>query len=393
MAIEAANQLAAGLKPFHGIKISDTHFYAALAIPETFEGIETKFIMEPLRGDSGKESSSWEFRLHSCKDGQWQEHCFGKVQLDYGKPDADVTAAEIQKGKLEAGRCTQLSIESNAVCHKTKEEFYASAFRSGYSFDTRFRAMDSITYAILDKVPHAFAIVRPFEWNEIDGRNHFQPHIVHPTTLDGILQISLVSFSRAGLDIVSTAVPTEIDHLWLSTCSLSYPHTNQVKTRGAFHNKGLVGYETSVVASNESANSIVLEARGIRLRFVAESSPNQSQTLEAPTCYTLQWRLDVDLNEKIQEICMYERPGEWLSDKYHFFRRYLALQTFMQSNSKVLILKTGSPDTVAALRDPMAALHLPGGLPRIKRYAVKRERPPLAHQPRIKYPFAAGNGS
>jgi NADPH:quinone reductase-like Zn-dependent oxidoreductase len=353
MAIEAANQLASTSRTLQGVKLTDTHFYTALTIPTTSEGIETQFSMSPLRSDSERETSSWNFRLQSCKDDQWLEHCSGKVQLDYSTAETDPDVTREKKQQLETVRARHALIRERPLFQKTGEEFYASAFESGYTFGPSFKAMDSIIYATPDGVPQATAVVHPFEWQAVDGHNHYQPHIVHPTTLDGILQISLAAFSRAGLDIVSTAVPTEIDYLWLSTSSLSYPQNNAVKTMGTFINKGLVGYETSVAALDEASSQVVLEAKGIRLRFVATKSPADNPIRQPSTIYTVEWKPDVDINERVVAECI---PEIETLKQYSVLRRYLELLTFKAPSMKVVVLRMeGSDEAAVALQHMFSA--------------------------------------
>jgi acyl transferase domain-containing protein/NADPH:quinone reductase-like Zn-dependent oxidoreductase len=289
MAIEAANQLADHNRPLNGIKLTDCSFSTALTIPTDAAGIETQITLQPLRVDSDRSSSSWAFRVYSCKDSQWQEHSHGNVHLDFGASNAAYEAEKLQ----QAQNAHQL-VESSGRLRRTRDEFYDSAFKSGYTFGSTFRVLEDLVFSDESR-PQNIANVRPFVWKEVDGTNHFQPHIVHPTTLDGILQTSLAVFSRAGEEVVPTAVPTEIEYLWISTSGLSFPSTDVVKTRGTLMHKGLIGYETAVTALDSSSTRIVLDARGIKLRYVTGSPAVEQQECHDHQCYTLQWKPDVDL--------------------------------------------------------------------------------------------------
>ncbi|CAO2654476.1 Nn.00g112090.m01.CDS01 [Neocucurbitaria sp. VM-36] len=345
MAIEAANQLADCSKPLIGIKLSDTHFHNALTIPTTPEGIETQLMLRPLSRNGDRHSSSWEFRLQSCKDGQWQEHCSGKVQLDYGSASQlEVHRPGEQDERVRNARLAHAQVEETAVCLKTKEEFYESAYKSGYTFGPSFRAMDEISYTSVTSSPQATATVQPFQWEAFNSRNHCQPHIVHPTTLDGILQISLVAFSRAGLDIVSTAVPTEIEYLWLSVSGLSHPRASSIKTRGTFINQGLVGYETAVVALDQAFENILLEAKGIKLRFVTGGSSTLNHPRQSNTCYALQWKPDPDLCERVSEA---DKTFEMPEEMTNLLARYVNLQTFKSPSMRILHLNSQKDSKVA----------------------------------------------
>jgi hypothetical protein len=219
------------------------------------------------------------------------------VHLGYG--NTQLSDRETEE-KLTEARSAYMQVKQGATVTKTKHDFYDSACQSGYTFGPSFKAMEELAFSD-ERGPQAIATVKPFVWEAVDDHNHFQPHIVHLTTLDGILQISLAAFSRAGLHIVPTAIPTEIDHLWISTSGLSYPHTDFVRTRGTFVEQGLIGYGTSVVALDSSSPKIVLEAKGIRLRFVTGASSDKEQHHQFNTCHTVMWHPDIDLLGKETE--------------------------------------------------------------------------------------------
>ncbi|KAH8730005.1 hypothetical protein GQ44DRAFT_673662 [Phaeosphaeriaceae sp. PMI808] len=345
MAIEAANQLADRSRPLLGIKLSETFFSTALMIPTTPGGIETQLILRPADGDGSRSSASWNFRLHSCKDDQWQEHCHGKVQLVYNTAETESESVLNSDIQVSLAREAFSEVSKGAICHKSREEFYASAFKSGYTFGPSFKVMDDISYSIANDKPQAIATVAPFVWEAVDSKNHYQPHIVHPTTLDGVLQISLAAFSRAGLDVVSTAVPTEIEYLWLSASGLSYPHASNIKTRGTFVNKGFVGYETSVLALDDRFENIVLEAKGIKLRFVTGGSPIEQQSSQTNVCYTPSWRPDVDLCEDIEKDAADSLKSH--SAGIPLLRHYLDLQAFKTPDMNVIHLKQSDSAAVS----------------------------------------------
>jgi acyl transferase domain-containing protein/NADPH:quinone reductase-like Zn-dependent oxidoreductase len=335
MAIEAANQLADQNRPVKGIKLTDCVFSTALTIPTDAAGIETQLTLRPLRGDSDRTSLSWEFRVCSCKDGQWQEHSHGKVHLDLDSPE-EAHQAERLKQAQDAHR----RVEASARLRRSKDEFYDSAFKSGYTFGPTFRAMEDLIFSD-ESGPQTIANVRPFIWEEVDGANYFQPHIVHPTTLDGILQISLASFSRAGEDVVPTAIPTEIEYLWISTSGLSYLDNDVVQTRGTFIHKGLIGYETAVTALDKSSTRIVLEARGIKLRFVTGSSAVEQQARDDHQCYTLQWKPDPDLLDPriLEDVDTGVRIGvldQHQAKLHKVLVAYLDLSTFKRPDMEIL---------------------------------------------------------
>lgn len=349
MAIEAANQLADPGRPIKGFKLTDTYFMVALAIPTSAQGIETQLIFSPSPGSSDKNTTSWKFRLFSHDGSQWQEHSHGTVQIDYERNVNELEGHEDQE-RLKQAQDTYRSARESAAIRRTKDEYYDSAFKSGYTFGPAFRAMDDVAYTDLSS-RRATASIDCFEWTEVDGKNHFQEHVVHPVTLDGVLQVSLAALSRAGEDVTSTAIPAEIEYIWVSKEGLNHQTADMVKSVGTFINQGNVGYETSVVAMDSSLSRVTLEAKGIKLRFVTGVAPAQDQAQQPHLCYSIEWKPDIDLlksnthpsttNDQTQVV---EYKGR-LAEAQTLLVSFLDLLTFKKPDMNILDI-TGSEEDV-----------------------------------------------
>ncbi|ESZ91648.1 putative polyketide synthase [Sclerotinia borealis F-4128] len=293
MAIEAAKQLADPARLIKGFKLTDTYFMVALTIPASAQGIETQLVFSPPPGSSDRNTASWKFRLFSHDGTQWQEHSHGTIHIDYARRPNDLEGHEDLE-RLKGAQAAYSAVRESAVFRRTKDEFYDSAFKSGYTFGPLFRAMDDVAYS--DRFSRrATASINCFEWKDTDGRDHFQEHVVHPVTLDGILQVSLAAFNRAGENVGSTAIFAEIEYIWVSRDGLCYQYADMVRSVGTFNNHGNVGYETSVIALDSSSSRVVLEAKGIKLRFVTGVAPAQDQARHPHLCYSIEWKPDIDL--------------------------------------------------------------------------------------------------
>lgn len=349
MAIEAANQLADPARPVKGFKLTDCYFMVALAIPTSAQGIETQLIFSPAPGSSDRNITSWKFRLFSHDGAQWQEHCHGTVHIDYVRQLNDLEINE-DLSKLKHAQAAYAAVTESAVIRRTGDEFYDSAFNSGYTFGPAFRAMDDVAYNDLPS-RQAIASINCFDWKEADGRNHFQEHIVHPATLDGILQVSIAAFIRAGDDVASTAIPSEIEHIWVAKDGLSHQHADMIKSVGTLISHGNVGYETSVVALDSSLSRVKLEAKGIRLRFVTGAAPSQDQSRYPHLCYGIEWKPDIDLLESNThpstpnaQAQAEEHEGS-LAGAQTLLVNFLDLLTFKKPDMKILHV-TGSEGEV-----------------------------------------------
>ena len=346
MAIEAANQLADPARTINGFKLTDAYFMVALTVPASAQGIETQLTLSPSPGTSDRNSSSWKFRLFSHDGAQWQEHCNGTINIDYARRLTDLEGREDLE-RLKYGQTAHEAIGRTAIYRKTKDEFYDSLFKSGYTFGPAFRAMDDLTFN--DQLGHqATASINCFDWKEVDGRNHFQQHVIHPTTLDGILQVSIAAFARAGEDVVPTAVPAEIEYLWVAKDGLSYPDAEMIRSVGTLISQGNVGYETSVIALDDSMSRVTLEAKGIKLRFVTGAASAQDQARNPPLPYSLQWKPDIDLLKTETHLStsstqVMEFEGD-LTDAQALLINFLDLVTFKKPDMKILHIANSEGD-------------------------------------------------
>lgn len=349
MAIEAANQLSNADRKIEGFKLTDTYFTVALAIPSTAQGIETQLVFNPTTGGSDKSNASWNFRLFSIEGTQWQEHSHGTIQIDYEQNPHDLEGQESME-TLKYAQATYDAVDQSAVFRRTKDEFYDSAFESGYNFGPSFRAMDDVTYS--DRSGRqATASINCFDWKEADGRNHFQEHVVHPVTLDGILQVSIAAFIRAGEDVRMTAVPAEIEHIWISKEGLSSPRADMVKSAGTLVSHGNVGYETTVIALDSSLSRVTVEAKGIKMRFVTGVSPAQEHARHHHQCYGIDWKPDIDLLETNTHAFEFDSQTqaveikEGLTGDQSLLVNFLELATFKKPDMKILHIADSEEDS------------------------------------------------
>lgn len=69
-----------------------------------------------------------------------------------------------------------------------------------------------------DQDGHAITTLAPYETET------FQPHVVHPSRLDGIFQLCFTAVG--GLERTTTMVPTRVGRIWIPAVGLG--HTNQL---------------------------------------------------------------------------------------------------------------------------------------------------------------------
>lgn len=300
MAIEAIKQLtAAEGHTIAGYELRDVKFHTALIIPPNKAHVEVQFTLHQDHDPSNKQISWHNFRLHTFVDGQWVENCRGSVRVDPG-----ITTSEIHTEKDEKERrhhdyrhCLNLIAQcSNSVNTGSLYEFLNAC---GYEFGPSFQSLKDARFA----GANAAADIRTFVWESKDGANPYQSHVVHPCTLDGLLQLPIVAYTSGGTKSTGTLVPAGIQNLWVSNSGLRWPENEKIAAISEMTSADNRGVEVQISATTDSGLSVRMA--GVRLTFVAGSSAVEEVVPETHKLWNLVWKPDLQLLDKraIQAWC------------------------------------------------------------------------------------------
>ncbi len=186
------------------------------------------------------------------------------------------------------------------------ERMYEHLQDIGLNFGPAFRRLHKIA---CNQSGEAIAEVSTFKWTAQDHSNHPQPHIVHPTTLDGVAQLFAVALTKGAQDLISTTIPTRISNLWISNFGLSYPTAESIcaYTKSVF--KGYRGTESNMFALDKVTGNVLISIESLETTTVASRSAT-SGTLFDPRklCYSIVWKPDIELISP-QQALSYSRAG------------------------------------------------------------------------------------
>jgi SAM-dependent methyltransferase len=303
MAIEAAKQLADVGRPITGFNIKDATFQSTLNVPVRPEGIETQLYMRPTKASDEKDAGWFDFRLCTYNDNAWSENCKGSIQVVYEHIETEIDGGKElrewrryhQRGYANALKSCATPIDSAFM--------YNHLEKCGYQYGPAFKPLTALTHNGTDE---ATAEVRTFQWSSHEESSFAQPHTIHPTTFDGILQMIIVVFSKGGHELMPTIVPTHIEKLWLSSTGLSHPATDFVKVFAKTKLTGIRETTSSIVTLDEDAREVLMTIEGAKTAVVSShETSNQLQVVENKLCYNVEWKPDVDLltKEQTQMYC------------------------------------------------------------------------------------------
>ncbi|KAH8690541.1 polyketide synthase [Talaromyces proteolyticus] len=323
MAIEAANQTASHHRPVVGFELKDVEFSRALSVPNTAEGVETYFHLRKP-SDSSDTTATWsQFRLCFYENDSWQESCHGFVRIEY-----ETKKNEVDNGRHDLVECLQWNNMIAEACNKEFEpsQLYKTLRESGFQFGPTFQTLYHGKYG---NEHQAWALVKIFQW--LDDR-YPQPHIVHPTTLDGILHVILSATSKGGLELGPTMIPTGIKNIWVAKDGLSSAGNTVVRTSTKANFVHDRGHNFNICALDESRTNVLVKVDGLQSTIVADNTKVEDASNMKHTCYRLIHQPDLDMLDFPQSRSYCARARSDLAQTEYFKELNFTLFKFIDQH-------------------------------------------------------------
>ena len=287
MAIEAANQMADPTRTIVGFELKETLFQRSLNIPSDSSGIEVQLSLH-LTSDSADALDSWsEFRLCAYENEKWHECCRGFIRVEYGTKTNEVDGGKEKVEELN--RCRQIHDGMLRSCKAPFDSklLYDTLNNSGFGFGPTFQPIINGAYGIDNQVK---ADVKLFQW---PSTQYPQSHVVHPTSLDGMLHLAIASYAKGGQKAPPTMIPTLLRNLWISKKGLSYTDNETVKACAWMTAQDNRGKEFDAYVMDPSKSAVLAQIRGLRLTIVAEATTDTEDSYQnRQICYHVDYKPD-----------------------------------------------------------------------------------------------------
>ncbi|PHH80713.1 hypothetical protein CDD80_61 [Ophiocordyceps camponoti-rufipedis] len=292
MAMEAVRQDAELQQDIEGFRFRHVSVDTAMIIT-TDQAVESKVQLRPSR----RTDSQWkEFTVSSRNHhGVWTQHCLGFISVNYRSSHSPAFTDEM----VAWHRRESTKLDDRDLDVKDPEELYRSWEGLGLQWTDSFKSIVGLSSGDYEarfsvQIPDTKAYMP-------EGFEH--PHVIHPTTLDGILQTILPACATRDSPLAQGQVPRFIERAYIS---------HRMASRSA--GDELHGYsrydpwqsEGMVMAFDSQWNSIMIAFEGIRLASISQSSDSPQKTDKAASVWSLEWGLDVDLmsDEALQQFLM-----------------------------------------------------------------------------------------
>ncbi|KAJ5382343.1 polyketide synthase [Penicillium concentricum] len=194
-----------------GITFRDVGIKVALVIPDTDDGIEIQVRLSAItesKSENTPTSSWYEFAVESIRDGAWTLHCEGRVSTigsSAATPRQHQHPVQISQHPVQ--------ISTSKIWHQAPGKRWYDAFHHvGFEYGPSFQLLSNIRSNGHDHRAAAQVQINT-ESGLITGESRY---VLHPSTVDGCLQLVIISINK-GLhqEMSHGVVPIEIEELFL----------------------------------------------------------------------------------------------------------------------------------------------------------------------------------
>ncbi|KAF9875052.1 hypothetical protein CkaCkLH20_07318 [Colletotrichum karsti] len=307
MAIEAICQKADEHQPIEGYELRDVIIGKALVVPQDEDGVETMLTVKPSRLGSRTNASTWEeFQLYSRKE-SWELNCSGLIRICYKDT---VNSAFANEDRILADKYAEQNRRISDVCsrHQNPRQFYGNLESIGLRYGPVFQGLVSIK-----KGNHQSACEIEIKDTKSTMPHRFEySHVIHPATLDSIIQMALPSCSAIDEDLSTAMVPTGIGRLYVSASMPTEPGV-QLPGFSCAEDVATGGREGKIVLSDEQWSKPLVIFEGIKSATLASSTTDSAADMLKLRKLTsvFHWQQDISLLEPqdIKKLCA-DRVGD-----------------------------------------------------------------------------------
>ncbi|KAI0444713.1 polyketide synthase [Xylaria telfairii] len=296
MAIEASRQISDPKKSLKGFKFSDVSFHQALKLRNE-GGVESHFYLRPCTGANMLHGIGWnEFQLFTLAEDEWIEHCRGYIYPDYVK-EVSRTADGFQKPSQN--RMPNELIEGHGDLRTiSRKQVYNTFNNCGNNFGPQFQTLEEVrvgltstTQATVRNPVRSIKTSMPYQ--------HLQPHIIHPASLDGIIQANLVPLVCNSTQSPTAFVPFYAKELWVSATSLDLDDSYMVWAQA--EQQGPVGAESRFTAISNNTGLVMVKGEGFVLSAVRGNGIHLEKSSKH-IAFHMEWKPDPALTRPVSIV-------------------------------------------------------------------------------------------
>ncbi|KAE8380488.1 hypothetical protein BDV26DRAFT_135722 [Aspergillus bertholletiae] len=298
MAVEAMRQIVPS-EEVTGFELRDIQIGKAIMVNEGGDDLETMFTMRPWNTSSVESSSLWyEFRLFSITETDgWNEHCRGCIAAV--KPAGSKELGSAQEAQLRVKAAHELVAHHREACTSSinVRRMYEDLSHVGLHYGPSFQNLSSLKSA--EKDHRVFASVTVPNTSELMPHKFEYPHILHPATLDSVLQTIFPALTAGGKNLTSPLVPTFIRRITVANHACTAPgQVLEVASSALWKGFRHADAELTVIDSTSQDTGALVAIEGLRCSSIAHMVSSSGTTEDRKLCFNMEWDDDLDLLEE-----------------------------------------------------------------------------------------------
>ncbi|KAG6361100.1 hypothetical protein INS49_009324 [Diaporthe citri] len=281
MAIEGLRSLQTEPSRVSGYTLKDVNIGSALVVPTGDEGVETQLHLGPCNPTSDTQ-----------KGISVEENATDDTVSETGGGLAHGTTARSFGKVLE--RCSS-SIDRKA--------FYQAVLEKSVDLGQTFRTLHDIRFNEADR--EATANLPFADWRQQVRDTKLSEHLIHPTTLDGLLHIPFASIFPK-LPVIPSVVPRQINEIYISNDLLNDAASDTLRLYGNTTELGVFHINADVAAVGGSSEKPLIYLRGVKLLgFHATDQRGTASSGPTSLFHRFEWKPDLSLlsQDGIEQYC------------------------------------------------------------------------------------------
>lgn len=342
MALEASKQLITTNNPT-GFELTDVDFPAPIHIASNPSGVELHLHMSSSlkTGRPGDIDYSFRVLLHGADRSQTQV-CSGRIRGDYERVASDVDAVNEEEHMLRSLQAEYHHAAESCNHTTPTPDMYARMRDGGLEYGPQFQTICDVRF---DSNGRAVATLLAPPAGDVERGS--SSYLVHPTTLDGLIQLGFPALNGSGE--IRSMIPTHIGKLWIpisgfgddrSESKQAYCRATHITERGA-------KFLTTVFDTLDAQPVIKIEE--LEMTVVANASEIRPTLQNAPFCCShFAWMPDLDTMQhgEIEILCA-------ASTALDSLKRYLACLVHKRPNLRFCALGSNTTPTTVAITETL----------------------------------------
>ena len=318
MAIEGVAQLFRQQKALSGFTLRKVHFDAAIAVETDNTDLETRLCLKQPEYIP-KDLCYWNFSVFSVSGDKWTRNCNGTIQAHFRDEES------FFKSEKECRHYRLRWETTSKVCHQKVEPsgVYEMFKEYGFQYGTAFQGITAIKYIESGTAMTQLDLSKPLEVLPA-----YKDYIVHPASLDSLMQLALLGYSKGGSREIPTQAITAIEKLEIAAAGLQ-PNANQVAALATFEHETRRNKFYSAFAISEDKKKVCIALKGLKTTVIA-SQTKKPTTVERQSWYEIQSHADVTtiptktISKWLESACGPDVRGP--KDFFRSLQSYLSLQ-------------------------------------------------------------------